>query len=118
MWYSYFWSEPPITNRQYYYYDFFTISKTDYDSITESTANTFDAVKSYKDELKSIIVETVVSGYDTTQQDLYGFLIDRGSSASEANGAISFLNSVGNNIVVFNHADDNTLYVIGYVEKL
>jgi hypothetical protein len=106
------------SNRQYYYYDFFTISRTDYESITEPTTNTFDSVKSYRDELISKKIEPLFSGSDATQQDLYDFMVARGASASEANGLIDFLNTVGNNVVVFQHATDNNLRVIGYVERL
>jgi len=79
---------------------------------------TFATVKNYRDSLKSYMIDFVGSGTDATQSDIYNLLTQKGMTPTDANNEISFLNSVGNNVGIFFHATDNTLYVIIYLEKL
>jgi hypothetical protein len=101
---------------QYYYYELFTISKTDYDSVSVPSTVTFNSIKTYRDQLRSHS-ELIESGTDLTQDALYTFITDRGMSPTDANNLISSLNSVGNRVITFYHAQDTDSYVILYIEK-
>jgi hypothetical protein len=112
--------DTPVSSEetQYYYYEFIRISKINYNSVTYPTAFTFSALRTYRDRLESKSVEIMESGSDATRRDLYDFMTSRGSSASEANAELAFLNSVGNNVILFEYAYDNNYYVAVYVEKI
>ena len=106
------------TKTQYYYYEAFTISKSNFNSVSLPSTATFNAIKSYRNSLKNYSAEFLGSGTDSTQDDIYSLLTQRGMSPAEANNEISLLNSVGNNVLIFNYAYNNNYYVIMYLEKL
>ena len=102
---------------KYYYYEFFTITKIDFDSVPVPDA-TFTGIKSFRNALRDKMDDFVASGTDATKDDIYDLLTQRGMAHAEANDCISFLNSVGNNLVWFHHVTDTTLWVIVYIEKI
>jgi hypothetical protein len=106
------------SKTQYYYYEFFRISKSNFNSVALPSTATFSAVKNYNDKLKKYSVEFLGSGTDATRQDIYDLLTSRGFSASQANAEIELLNSIGNDAAVFEYTLNNYYYIIAYVEKL
>ena len=106
------------TKTQYYFYEVFRISKANYNSVSLPSSITFNAIKSYRNSLKNYSVEFIGSGTDATQSDIYSLLTQRGMTPSETNSEISLLNSVGNNVLLFQYVYDNNFYIIMYVEKL
>jgi hypothetical protein len=103
---------------QYYYYEGFRILESSLGAVPTPSAPTFSAIKSYRDSLKTYSVEFLISGTDTTQDELYSLLTQRGMTPSEANEEIDFLNSIGNNILFADYALDNRYVIIIYLEKL
>ena len=97
----------PETKTQYYYYEFFRISKANYNSVSLPSSATFNAIKSYRNSLKNYSVEFIASGTDATQQDIYDLMTSRGISASDANNEISLMNSIGNDVLIFEYALNN-----------
>ncbi|MDR1319426.1 MAG: hypothetical protein LBJ90_07355 [Treponema sp.] len=110
--------DDPVSSTQYYYYEFFTVTKAYYTSVPEPTTDSFSAMESYKEQLRSHQAEFLDSGHDATQKDIYDLMTSTGFSASETNGAIEFLNSIGNNVLIFEYKLSNNYYVILYLEKL
>jgi hypothetical protein len=106
------------SKTQYYYYEFFRISKSNYNSVALPSSATFSVIKNYRDKLKNYSVESIGSGTDATRQDIYDLLTSRGLSASQTNAEIELLNSVGNNAAAFEYALNSSYCVIAYVEKL
>jgi hypothetical protein len=101
-----------------YYYEIFRLTKTNFNSVPLPSTLTFNAIKSYRNSLKNYSVEFIGSGTDATQNDIYSLLTQRGMTPSETNDEISLLNSVGNNVLIFEYAYSDSYYVIIYVEKL
>jgi hypothetical protein len=64
-------SSAPSSSPQYYYYELFRISKTDFNSVTAPSSPTFSAIENYRNQLKTHSVETLASGTDATQTDIY-----------------------------------------------
>jgi hypothetical protein len=58
------------------------------------------------------------SGADLSEIELYSLFTQSGFTPTDANNAISATNSNGNNVAWFNHAQNNNLYVVFYIEKL
>jgi len=110
--------EPEPEKTQYYYYEFFRITKTNYNSVALPSTATFSSIKNYRDRLKNYSVEFISSGTDATQDDIYSLMTQRGMSPTEANNEISFLNSVGNDVLYAQYTLDSNFYIIIYIEKL
>ena len=106
------------TKEQYYYYEGFTITKTNFNSVPFPSSATFNAIKNYRNSLKNYMVDFLESGTDATENDIYSLLTLSGMTPSEANAEIKLLKNVGNNVGIFTHAYNINLYVIIYVEKL
>lgn len=106
------------SSTQYYYDEAFTIEIVDFNTVPLPSEATFSAIKSYRDALRVHMVDFLGSSTDTTESEIYTTLTQAGMTPTEANNEISFLNQVGNNIGIFTHATDSSLYVIIYVEKI
>ncbi|MDR1972687.1 MAG: hypothetical protein LBQ46_12295 [Treponema sp.] len=107
----------PVSETQYYYYESFTILKTNYNSLTSPYPETYDTLKDYRNRLRAYQVSSLGSR-NVTQADIYKFLTDRGKTSGEADNTISFLDSTGNWVGVFDYVPNNTYFVIVYFEKL
>jgi hypothetical protein len=109
---------PTSESKTRYYYEFFRISKKYYNAISPPSITTFDSIKYYRSQLKSVSVELIGSGADATQSGIYELLISRGATPAEANQQILLLNMRGNNIAFFEYAYNPSYYIAAYVEKL
>ena len=103
------------TKTKNYYYELLTIKKSDYSGYTGP--NTFEGIKSYYNSLKVKMYTFEGKGNDLSSDDVTNLLTRGGMSKSQANSVISATNSVGNNVLVFEHATDYSLYAILYIEK-
>ncbi|MDR0494889.1 MAG: hypothetical protein LBG95_04600 [Treponema sp.] len=110
-------TERTTEQAEYYYYEAFLISKPDFISVPIPSSKTFGEITSFRDSLKNYSVEFLGSGEDATQNDIYTILTQSGMTSTQINNEISLLNSVGNNIGVFEYLYDSSLYIIVYVEK-
>jgi len=109
-----------IREEAFYSYDFFRITKTDFDSVQVPMFNSFDTIKSYYNTLKLLEYESVEFGINWAQNDFHTFLTTSGGlSANEADYQISFLNSNGNTWLIFNDAEKGYGYwIFLYLEKM
>jgi len=110
-------STEPEIKTQYYYYEVFRISKSNFNSVSMPSSPTFNAIKSYRNSLKNYSVEFIGSGTDATQNDIYSLMTQRGMTPTEANNEISLLNSIGNDVLWFQYVYDSNYYIIMYLEK-
>ncbi|MDR0511599.1 MAG: hypothetical protein LBG93_00650, partial [Treponema sp.] len=83
----------------------------------ESYAEMFKAVLAAKEAWPRYSVAHFGSSSDTSQ-NLYYFLIEHGLFSSEAaEGAVAFLDSVGNNIFVFMYVRDDNYVLVMYCRR-
>jgi len=108
------------SDTQHYYYEAFSITKSNYNSISYPNFQniSFETMKDYRDKLRNKMSEFLGSGTDATEDEIFELLTSRGCSAHDANIILDFLNSNGNFVIDFNHAYDSNLYIILYLEKL
>ncbi|MDR1868021.1 MAG: hypothetical protein LBQ77_07130 [Treponema sp.] len=104
---------------QYYYYESFRVSITNFNSVDKSNRETFDAIKNVRNQLNQYSVEFMGSDTGIVQADIYTLLTQHGSTPSDANTRISDLNRIGNAIAAFTYVyDRDNYYIIFYVEKI
>jgi uncharacterized protein YgiM (DUF1202 family) len=102
-----------------YSYDFFRITKVNFDSVQAPTDTSFDSIKNYYNILKRLSHESVDSGNNWAQNDLNTFLrTNGGMSRAQANQQITFLNSNGNTFLYFVDAEKGSDYwIFLYLER-
>ena len=106
------------TKTQYHYYEMFRVSKRDFYSVPAPGTLTFGTIKTFRNALKYYSVEFIGSGTDAIKSDIYSLLTQRGMTPTEANHEISIINSVGNNVLLFEYTINHNYYLILYLEKL
>jgi hypothetical protein len=103
---------------QYYYYEMFTIPKTEYNSISFPAERTWDSINDYRIRLRSAGAKLLNSTATASENDIFTLFTNSGYTPGETNGILSEINSIGNMIFLGEYGEDNNLMHIAYLEKL
>ena len=109
---------PPPGQSVTYKFDVFTITKADFNSVTIPTSWTFTNTKNFYNALRAKSSAVTIFNYtDSSEEDIYDFLISNGLTTENADKGIASLNSTGNNMFRGELASDSNRYAVIYVEK-
>jgi hypothetical protein len=106
------------TITQYYYYEMFTIPKTEYNAISFPAEWTLESTNDYRIRLRSSGSKLLNSTATASENDIFTLFTNSGYTPSETDGIISQINSIGNIIFFGEYGEDNNLMHIAYFEKL
>ena len=108
-----------VKEESFYSYDFFRITKENFNSVQEPANTNFDSLKGYYNNLKLLEYENVENGINWLQNDFFIFLTGGpGMTRAQANQQTSFLRSNGNTYLFFEDAEKGSDYLVFlYLEK-
>jgi cbb3-type cytochrome oxidase subunit 3 len=106
------------TITQYYYYEMFTIPKTEYNAISFPAEWTLDSTNDYRIRLRSSGSKLLNSTATASENDIFTLFTNSGYTPDETDGILSQINSIGNIIFFGEYGEDHDLMHIAYFEKL
>ncbi|MDR0448800.1 MAG: hypothetical protein LBH07_09050 [Treponema sp.] len=100
-----------------YTYELFRLTKANFNRVPQPETANFNAGKAFKDSLRRYSVQNHGSGV-ASQGEIRSLLVKQGATRAYANNAVKYLNTIGNNVLWFNYAQDDSFNVVLYLEKI